>query len=797
MITSACDDAGDPYRVNATRPDGAVLVVASTAGGLSATFGKDGFVLHPHSAQRDRAPWQATVRVDGFGCRTDPSPLSTTEPPTTTDGGRVEQDLGAMRAWYADSDVGIEQGFLVPSAPACSTRDSTMTVAMSVDGLSARLDRRGDVELLDDAQRVVASYRGLHVVDARDRTLSANLRVDPHHLYIDVDTRGADFPVVIDPVWTQVAKLTASDGAPTDGFGAVVGLSGDSIIIGAGLKNVVGGASGAAYAFVRNGDVWTEEARLLPDNPSFGDFFGYSVGLSGDTAVIGAYRKDTTVAGSGEAFVFRRSAGVWTQEAALIPSDVQQVSSFGTWSAIDGDTVAVGASTATADPFGAAYVFVRSGNTWTEQAKLMASTPEVDDFYGLVALNGDTLLVSAQRHDVPGQVDAGVVYVFVRSGSTWSQQAELVASDGLANDWFGVSLALDGDTAVVGAMSNDELATDCGAAYVFVRNGTTWTQEAKLLPSDGQATDRFGRSVALSGDTLIVGAINQDQLGANAGAAYVFVRNGTTWTEETKLLAADGAAGDLFGAKVSMDGRTAVIGAFHADTAAGADAGAAYVFDVHQSDGESCAADSECLSGFCRDGVCCDSDCGGNDLQDCQSCAAVDTGLATDGVCAPVSAASAHVCRGGSNDLCDPDEVCDGVDSACPADVVAAAGTVCRAGTDDTCDPDEVCEGTSGAACPADATAPNGTTCADGSCLDGACVPGQGGGGNGQGGGPSGGAPAMGGGGGASAGGNGGNGNDGDSNDCSCKAVGEPVRTGRGLVSLGLLLMALARRRQR
>ncbi len=219
---------------------------------------------------------------------------------------------------------------------------------------------------------------------------------------------------------------------------------------------------------------------------------------------------------------------------------------------------------------------VAAGAT-TEQAKLTASDGAISDLFGYsVSISGDTAVVGADGDDDNG-TDSGSAYVFVRSGTTWSQQAKLTASDGAEGDLFGWSVSISGDTAVVGAHYDDDNGLNSGSAYVFVRSGTTWTEEAKLTASDGAEDDFFGRSVSVSGDTAVVGAYGDDDYGSYSGSAYVFVRSGTTWSEEAKLTASDGAAHDLFGISVSISGGTAVVGAHYDDDNA-FNSGSAYVY---------------------------------------------------------------------------------------------------------------------------------------------------------------------------------------------------------------------------
>jgi len=269
---------------------------------------------------------------------------------------------------------------------------------------------------------------------------------------------------------------------------------------------------GAAYVFVRNGTTWTQQQKLTASDGVLYDHFGISVAISGNTVVVGA-------GGWGAAYIFVRSGTTWTQQQKLIASDGAVGDLFGDSVAISWDTVVVGAPS----PYypypgqGAAYVFVRSGTTWTQQQKLTASDSEPYDQFGAsVAISGDTVVVGR-----PDYGAMGAAYVFVRSGTTWTQQQKLTASDGKVYDFLGYTIAISGNTMVIGApISNIGANTYQGAAYVFARSGTTWTQQQKLTASDGGFNHWFGTSVAISADKVVVGAIGVDY---GSGAAYVFV----------------------------------------------------------------------------------------------------------------------------------------------------------------------------------------------------------------------------------------------------------------------------------
>ena len=465
--------------------------------------------------------------------------------------------------------------------------------------------------------------------------------------------------------WSQQAYLKASNTEAGDVFGFSVAVSGDTVVVGAIFEasNTTGVSSaannsapqaGAAYVFVRSGTTWSEQAYLKASNPGGGDWFSNSVGVSGDTVVVGAFHEDSDTTGvqntatpttnenlanSGAAYVFVRTGGTttgtWTQQAFLKASNAAAGDLFAIV-AVSGDTVVVGArgedSSTTgvnttpnesAADSGAAYVFVRSGTTWTQQAYLKASNPGADDWSGYsVAVSGDTVVVGAHKEDSSttganstaneSATDSGAAYVYIRSGTTWSQQAYLKSSNNgnAPNDYFGLSVAVSGDTVVVGAYAEDssttgvnstanEDAVDSGAAYVFVRSGTTWSQQAYLKPSTTGAGDVFGFSVAVSGDTVVVGSHGEDgsatgvnstpdESASGAGAAYVFVRSGTTWSQQAYLKASNTGVGDLFGFAVAVSGDTVVVGAVFEDSNttgvnstannSANDAGAAYVF---------------------------------------------------------------------------------------------------------------------------------------------------------------------------------------------------------------------------
>jgi hypothetical protein len=399
--------------------------------------------------------------------------------------------------------------------------------------------------------------------------------------------------------WGQVAKLTASDGASSDRFGSSVSICGDTVVVGADGDDDNGNGSGSAYIFGRDqgdSDAWGEVAKLTASDGAVVDEFGKSVSISGDTVVVGATRGDGIVSGSGSAYVFGRDQGgtaAWGQVAKPTASDGASGDSFGSSVSISGDTVVVGAQFDDDNGYdsGSAYVFGRDqggADAWGQVAKQpapLALTARENRFGVSVAADGDTVLVGAYVDD--GNADySGSAYIFGRDqggADAWGQVAKLTAADGATGDWFGRSVSISGDTVVVGALRDD----DNGSAYIFNRDqggAHAWGQVAKLTASDGTGYDDFGHSVAISGDTVAVGAYGDNDLGLYSGSAYIFGRDhggADAWGQIAKLTASDGASDDYFGWSVSIGGDTVVVGAYGDDDNADY-SGSAYIFGRDQ-----------------------------------------------------------------------------------------------------------------------------------------------------------------------------------------------------------------------
>ena len=382
----------------------------------------------------------------------------------------------------------------------------------------------------------------------------------------------------------KVTKLTAFDGAENDYFAYSVAVDGETAVVGAYGPD---SSKGAAYVLVRQSGAWSQVAKLTALDGQDNDQFGRSVAVDGDTVVVGAALGEGGVDNAGAAYVFTKPGTGWadaTETAKLTASDGADTDLFGFSLAMDGDTVVVGAywDDDNGDDSGSVYVFTKATDSeWadaTETVKLTASDGAAGDSFGIsMALDGDTMAAGAPEDD-----DSGSAYVFTRQAGAWSEVARLTAYGGAAEDNFGFSVAVDGDTVVVGATQDDDKGSNSGSAYVFTEPASgVWddaTETAKLTASDGAADDEFGVSVAVDGDKVVVGAHVGDGNVQDSGAAYLFTKPAAGWataTETTKLTASDGAADDGFGISVAVDGDTVVAGAHQNDGS-----GSAYVFDV-------------------------------------------------------------------------------------------------------------------------------------------------------------------------------------------------------------------------
>jgi hypothetical protein len=524
------------------------------------------------------ATWGLALR--GYGYGDELQAVSAVTPRAMAN--RVEYQRGAVTEWYLNGPLGLEQGFTIARPPAGKTAEA-LTLALTLSGdVAASVDSGGTGLVMSRADGSQAlTYGGLTAYDATGRELRASMQISGHELWLRVDDTGAHYPLVVDP-FVQQAKLTASATASVTGFGISVGVSGDTVVVGA------GSSGGSAYVFVRPAGGWssslplTESAKLTASgSTSTDDRFGQSVAINGDTIVVGAPGVD---ASQGAAYVFVKPAGGWSspiplmESAKLTASDAAPLRAFGSLVAISGDTIVAVPSTGGQRT---AYVFVRPAGGWsspiplTENAQLTVFGGQVNDSFGAsLGISGDTIVVGAPD-DCDTCTGPGSAYVFVKPAGGWSsplplfESATLIApaSDRDDDSNFGFGVAVDADTVAVLGVANPNTDQEATVTYVFVRPAGGWSSVSPL-PQNARLLTPDGISVAVSGDLIVVGAPAQ-------GSAYVFVRPSGGWSGSLNpSQTLEGLLTDNFGSSVAVSGDSIVVGGPNNDN----DRGAAYVF---------------------------------------------------------------------------------------------------------------------------------------------------------------------------------------------------------------------------
>jgi LPXTG-site transpeptidase (sortase) family protein len=394
----------------------------------------------------------------------------------------------------------------------------------------------------------------------------------------------------------QIASLVPQDIAELDEFGWSVALSGNTAVVGSRNEDPdLGGGpisnGGAAYIFVKSGKTWIQEAKLVPSDIQAGDTFGVSVAIDGNTVVIGATGVDVgKKSNAGAAYIFTRSGINWKQRAKLLAPEPHTDDGFGCSVAIDNITVAIGADSEDQPPLidvGAAYIFLMRGNSWDFKSKLLPSKPNLGTFFGTsVSIYGDRLVVGASEANPYGISGVGSAYVFIRQGNQWKQEAALSPPLGRSGDFFGHSTAIYGQTIVIGAILSDPdwgngRITNAGSAYVYKLINNKWEAQAQLIAEDALPFDNFGQSVTVFNDVVAVGANRKSFAGYDqVGAVYLYERKGNEWQQQSKVLAEYVYEGDEFGASVSLYNNDLLVGATGRDPAGFAQAGESIIFQV-------------------------------------------------------------------------------------------------------------------------------------------------------------------------------------------------------------------------
>ncbi|MDP2716901.1 FG-GAP repeat protein [Rheinheimera sp.] len=390
--------------------------------------------------------------------------------------------------------------------------------------------------------------------------------------------------VITCQIYAKQHKLLPDDGKAEDQFGYSVAIDGTTALVGAleaDAKNIKD--SGAAYVYSLGAAGWQQQAKLVAEPAYAGDTLGGNVALKNHIAMLGAIKRDDKAEDAGAVFAFERLANSWSQQQILTAADAKAGDAFGQSIALTEHFLVIGAphSDAPDKDSGSAYVYIRQNDKWQFHSKLTASDGAEGDLFGIsVAIDGNTILVGADLNDERAE-KAGAVYVYEFDGKHWQHQAKLMAQDGADTDIFGVRVALFGDTALISARRDDVegVGEDAGSAYIFERTKGKWTQTQKLVAPDGKAGDRFANGVALSKETALISAIHHDAIGDNAGAVYVFKKQTGQWRYTSKIVAGDGVPEDRFGWNVALSDKSAIIAVPHRNDNGNA-SGAAYVLDL-------------------------------------------------------------------------------------------------------------------------------------------------------------------------------------------------------------------------
>lgn len=415
--------------------------------------------------------------------------------------------------------------------------------------------------------------------------------------YSDLDS--IDQVQILSNLTLEETKLTASDAGDGDQFGTSISFSGNTLVVGAPYEN---NGRGAAFVFKQNqggNDNWGEVTKLIASDPEDFDWFGKAVAMDGNTIVVGAYGEDGSGYDFGAVYIYeynQNGDNNWNFTKKIIASDRDNEDIFGLSVAIDGEQIIVGSPYKSGDGIkrGSVYVFSRNlggANNWGEMTKLSASDAEDYDIFGTaVAVNNDTIVVGAPQKNGAG-TDRGEAYIFNRNiggEDNWGEVAKLIASNPDDNALFGASVSIYGTTTIVGAFMENGTGLDNGAAYIFEQNYQdleVWEEAARLISSDNDFQDYFGRSVAIFEDNVVVGAYGSDYEDISSGAAYIFGRNKggeNEWGEVSKLIASDAASNDENGTAVSIYGEIVVTGAPKED-GEGDNSGAAFIYYLDQN----------------------------------------------------------------------------------------------------------------------------------------------------------------------------------------------------------------------
>ena len=424
------------------------------------------------------------------------------------------------------------------------------------------------------------------VVTLRGDTLVVGMprysEISKNHGTVFVYTRSAD-------QWVRQPNVNANDTEESDRFGNAVDFDGKNLIVGAYSANAPKGDSGAAYIFARQGNSWVQQAKLVANDADAFDWFGASVAISGDLAVVGAIREDGKGinSDSGAVYVFRKIGGSWIQEAKVIGRNTREKHNFGHTVKTNGKIFAVGVPKGGSAGNGAVYLFRFQDNVWRQHGVALVARSG-NNFGHSISLENQTIIIGSSQDnndEWEKQVergDTGAAYIFRERAGQWIRTAKLLPNDAMEGDGFGYGVSINGNTVVVGSISHSAGGALSGAAYIYTKQGGKWFKLAKLIDTVSSSENEFGYSVAITDKTAVVGSRQDDRRGINTGSVYVYAsltddKGQTRWDKQSVLTADDAAIGAQFGHSVSVDKDTIIVGAHGMDDA-GIDSGAAYLF---------------------------------------------------------------------------------------------------------------------------------------------------------------------------------------------------------------------------
>jgi hypothetical protein len=365
----------------------------------------------------------------------------------------------------------------------------------------------------------------------------------------------------------QASKLVPPDNQSDDYFGIAASISGNYAIVGAKSDDDIATKSGSAYIYKYTSSGWQQVMKLLPSDGASSDYFGGAVSMSGDYAIIGAMYDDVSYSNSGSAYIFKRYGNKWFQETRINASDLQDSDYFGQSVSISGNYAIVGAyqEDTKGSNSGAAYIFKRENHSWNQLTKLMACDGAADDQFAYsVHISGNYAIVGSKYDDDYG-TNSGSAYIFINTNDVWIQAAKINAMDGSQDDYFGYSVHLSGNYAIVGSPYDDTNGLNSGSAHIFERTGTNWIHIKTLMANDRAAQDFFGNQVSISNDYALVSAYQDDDYGSNSGSVYVFKKTGSDWVQWDKISPSDATGNERFGSSIDISDGQAVIGAYGTD----------------------------------------------------------------------------------------------------------------------------------------------------------------------------------------------------------------------------------------